>query len=216
MKRFALVLAIVAFVLPAVCFAGPFGFDYGMTKDQVIAAVGRENVIKDQDFVLRVITAPKPDDNFEAYSLLISPEKGLLKIIATGTTIDTSEFGMELKVGFGAMRDSLAKKFGAPSNTYDFLQPDSNMDAPSAFTESLRKKQRVLAANWDITAEKRKTAGPEADHLLGVVLETKALRKNAGWLEVTYEFEGFQQLYEEMQKAADQERVKALVPPARQ
>ena len=204
MKRFAFLLAMLTVLLPAVCFAGPFGFEYGMTKAQVLAIVGQQNVLKDKDFVLRVASAPKPDDRFEAYALLFSPEKGLLKIIATGKTIDTSEVGTELRVYFGAMRDSLAKQYGPPSNTYDFLQPDSNMDAPGAFTESLRKKERVLACNWDVDSTKRKAAGPEADHIIGVVLETKGLRRNAGWLEVTYEFEGFGDFYESMQKKTEQ------------
>jgi hypothetical protein len=204
MKRFALLLAMLTVLLPAACFAGPFGFNYGMTKDQVIAIVGSHNVIKNEGILLRVTSAPKPDDDFEAYLLLISPDKGLLKIIAAGKTIDTSGSGTELRVFFGAMRDSISKKYGPPTKVHDFLQPDSHMDAPGAFTESLRLKQRVLGCNWDITAQKRKTAGAEADHLLGVILEAKALRRNAGWLELTYEFEGFSAFYEEMTKKTEE------------
>ena len=204
MKRFAVLLAMFTVFLPAACFAGPFGFEYGMTKAQVLAIVGQQNVLKDKDFVLRVATAPKPDDRFEAYALLFSPEKGLLKIIATGKTIDTSEFGVELRAYFGAMRDSISKKYGPPTKSYDFLQPDSNLDAPSAFTESLRRKQRVLACNWDVNSETRKAAGTEADHIIGVVLETKGLRRNAGWLELTYEFEGFSAFYETMAGKTEQ------------
>ncbi len=204
MKRFAFLLAMLTVLLPAACFAGPFGFEYGMTKAQVLAIVGQQNVLKDQDFLLRVASAPKPDDRFEAYLLLISPDRGLLKIIATGKTIDTSVFGTELRVNFGAMRDSISRTYGQPTNSYDALQPDSHMDAPGAFTESLRLKKRVLACNWDVDAEKRKTAGSEADHIIGVILETKGLRRNAGWLELTYEFEGFGQLYEDMTKKTEQ------------
>lgn len=211
MKRFAVLLAILTLLLPAACFAGPFGFEYGMTKDQVIAAVGKDKVIntenykvRNESYILRVASAPKPDDRFETYMLIISPEQGLLKIIATGKTIDTSEVGTELRVNFGAMRDSLSKKYGAPTKSYDFLQPDSHLDSQTAFTESLRLKQRILACNWDIDAEKRKSVGPEADHIVGVILETKGLRRNAGWLELTYEFEGFSQFYEDMHKKTEQ------------
>ncbi len=204
MKRFAFLLAMLTVLLPAACFAGPFGFEYGMTKAQVLAIVGQQNVLKDQDFLLRVASAPKPDDRFEAYLLLISPEKGLLKIIATGKTIDTSVIGTELRVNFGAMRDSISRTYGQPTNSYDALQPDSHMDAPGAFTESLRLKKRVLACNWDVDAGKRKTAGPEADHIIGVILETKGLRRNAGWLELTYEFEGFSAFYESLQKKTEE------------
>ena len=127
---------------------------------------------------------------------------------AAGKTWETSQSGTELRVHFGAMRDVLARKYGPPSKIHDFLQPDSNMDAPGAFTESLRLKQRVLGCNWDITAEKRKTAGAEADHLNGVILQTKARRRNAGWLELTYEFEGFSAFYEELNKKTEQVKKK--------
>jgi hypothetical protein len=204
MKRFAFLLAMLTVLLPAACFAGPFGFEYGMTKAQVLAIVGQQNVLKDQDFLLRVASAPKPDDDFEAYLLLISPDKGLLKIIATGKTIDSSPIGTELRVHFGAMRDKLSKKYGPPTQSFDALLPGSNLDAPGAFIESLRVKQRVLACNWDVDATKRKAAGPESDHILGVILETKGLRRSAGWLELTYEFEGFSQFYDEMNKKTEQ------------
>ena len=197
MKRFALILAMLTVLLPAACFAGPFGFDYGMTKEQVIAKIGAKNVIKDEGFILKVDAAPKPDENFEVFALLFSPEKGLLKIIATGKTLSTSGNGTELRVYFGAMRDVLARKYGSPTQTADFLQPGSNLDSPGAFTESLRLKQRVLACSWDVTAEKRKSAGAEADHMIGVILQAKALRRTAGWLELTYEYEGFSEFYEQ-------------------
>jgi hypothetical protein len=79
------------------------------------------------------------------------------------------------------------------------------LDAPGAFTESLRLKQRVLACNWDVTAEKRKSVGAEADHIIGVILQAKGLRRTAAWLELTYEFEGFSAFYEqEVNKKTEQ------------
>lgn len=209
MKRFAFVLAILAFVLPGVCFAGPFGFEYGMTKEQVIKLVGKENVVKDQGYFLRVTSSPKPDPDFEAYTLIISPDQGVLKIMATGVTVDTSEFGTELKASFAVMRNKLSKTYGQPTKTYDFLQPDSNMDAPAAFTQSIFKHQRVLACNWDVPADKRKAIGSDADHLIGVILNTKVLRKKAGWFEVSYEFEGFDKFYEKVQKAEEEAKKQA-------
>lgn len=200
MKRFALVLAILTLLLPAVCFAGPFGFDYGMTKDQVVHIVGGAHIIKDEGYILQVTAAPKPDDRFEVYLLIFSPEKGLLKIIATGKTIDTDVPGTELRLAYDDMRDALSEHFGAPTKTLDMATPDSKLGDPSVFTEALLKGARLLICNWDIDAAKRKAAGPAGDHLVGVILQARALRKDAGWLQVTYEFEGFDQFAESVHK----------------
>jgi hypothetical protein len=200
MKRFAFVLAILVLLLPAACFAGPFGFNYGMTKDQVVHIVGGAHIIKDEGYILQVTTAPKPDDRFEVYLLIFSPEKGLLKIIATGKTIDTDQAGTELRANFGAMRDSFSKQYGAPAKTLDLTAPDNMLSHSSGFADALSKRLRVLACNWSLDGPKSKAS----DHLIGVILQAKGLRKNAGWLEVSYEFDGFSQFAESVQKSQEE------------
>jgi hypothetical protein len=200
MKRFAFVLALLTIVLPGICFAGPFGFDYGMTKQQVIAKVGKDAVLKDQDYFLRVSTAPKPDSAFEAYLLVISPKTGLVKIVATGKTIDTGAYGTELQVGFSSVRHALAAEYGAPTIDYDFLQPDSKLGAPSDWTAGLLKKDRKLASAWDFTTPRHKPAGVKDKHLTSILMEAKGLRKDAGWVDVSYEFQGFEELSKSVNK----------------
>jgi hypothetical protein len=195
MKRVVFVLALLTIALPGLCFAGPFGFDYGMTKEQIIKIVGKDAVIKDQGFILRVIKAPEADSKFEAYTLFISPDKGLLKIIAAGQTIDSSVYGTEVQVGFNTIRDSLITYLGAPSQDYDFVQPDSKLNSPSDWTDALQKKQRVLAATWDLTARKHRSKDVKDDHVTAVIVEAMGLRKDAGWVQLTYEFEGFEEFY---------------------
>jgi hypothetical protein len=200
MKRVVFVLALLTIALPGLCFAGPFGFNYGMTKDQIIAIVGKDAVIKDQGFVLRVIKAPEADNRFEAYTLLISPDKGLVKIIAAGQTIDTSQYGTELQVGFNTIRDSLIPYLGAPTKDYDFVQPGSQLQSPSDWTEALQKKERVLASTWDLTERKSKSNGLKNDHVTAVILEAMGLRKGEAWVQLSYEFEGFEEFYKSVNK----------------
>jgi hypothetical protein len=199
MKRVVFVLALLTIALPGLCFAGPFGFNYGMTKEQIIAKVGKDAVIKDQGFILRVIKAPEADSKFEAYTLLISPDKGLLKIIAAGQTIDSSVYGTEIQVGFKTLRDSLVPYLGAPDQDYDFVQPGSQMQSPSDWTAALQNKQRVLASTWDFTAGKHKS-GVKDEHLNSVILEAMVLKKDAGWIQLSYEFEGFDEFYKSLNK----------------
>lgn len=202
MKRVVFVLALLTIALPGLCFAGPFGFDYGMTKEQIIKIVGKNAVIKDQGFILRVLKAPEADNKFEAYTLLISPEKGLLKIIAAGQTIDSSAYGMEIQVGFKTLRDAVVERYGAPTKDYNFVQPDSQLQSPSTWTAALQKKQRVLASTWDLTAQKHLPKSVKDEHLSAIILETMGLKDkdNEGWVQLSYEFEGFEEFYKSVNK----------------
>ncbi len=200
MKRVVFVLALLTIALPGLCFAGPFGFNYGMTKDQIIAIVGKDAVIKDQGFVLRVVKAPEADNRFEAYSLIISPDKGLLKIIAAGQTIDTSQYGTEVQVGFRTLRDSLIPYLGAPTKDYDFVQPGSQLQSPSDWAEALQKKERVLASTWDFADQKSTSKSLKNDHIRAVILEAMGLRKGETWVQLSYEFEGFEEFYKSVNK----------------
>jgi hypothetical protein len=82
------------------CFAsGPFGFDKGMTRSQVIQLVGNDAVdAKNSDADTLVIkTAPKPHPAFENYMLVFSPKDGLVKLIAIGNTIESDSYGTQVK-----------------------------------------------------------------------------------------------------------------------
>ena len=86
MKKLLVALtAGVALIRPSTCYAGPFGFNYGETRSEVIAAVGASHVkpghIKE---ALILDTAHKLHPNFVSYDLIFSPTKGLIKIIALG------------------------------------------------------------------------------------------------------------------------------------
>jgi hypothetical protein len=200
MKRFVFFLALLTVALPGVCFAGPFGFNYGMTKEQVIAIVGKDAVLKDQDYLLRVSNAPSPDPAFEAYLLVISPTKGLLKIMATGKTIESSAYGTELKVGFMSVRDSVARRYGAPSENFDFVQPGSALNQPSDWMAGLLKKDRKLGATWEFAPTEKKPREAKDDHLTGIFIETMGLRRNTGWVTLSYEFEGFDKFFAGLKK----------------
>jgi hypothetical protein len=197
MKRFAFVLALLTMLLPGVCLAsGPFGFDYGMTKEQVIALVGKDAVLKDQEYMLRVSNAPRPDPSFETYLLIISPEKGLLKIMADGLTIPSSAYGTELKVGFMTVRDTVARQYGAPTHNYDFIEQGSTLNQPSDWMAGLLKKERKLGCDWDLAAAGQKSGKGKDEHISGILLETRGLKKDSGWVILSYEFEGFDAFFD--------------------
>jgi len=93
---------------------GPFGFQMGMTREQIIKLVGKSAV--DQEYskndVLAVRRAPVSDPAFEEYELVISPTEGLLQVSALGKTIKTDSFGTELRVAYMRIVTDLTSKYG--------------------------------------------------------------------------------------------------------
>jgi len=194
MERTALgVLRIIAalLLLAGSCSAGPFGFEYGMTKDAIIKLVGKDAVKEDKGDLLVLKTAPKPHELFDTYMVIISPEHGLLKIRAVSRDIDTSQYGDEIKAQFGLIRKGLENVYGEPTHTFDFLRSGSIWDESKDWMTGLLKKERTLEVYWEFK--------PPKQHLTLVDLEVMALSRETGYLGLTYEFEGWEQYADERQ-----------------
>jgi hypothetical protein len=101
--------------------AGPFGFEKGMTRDQIIKLVGKDAVDLKASHggFLKLSTAPKPHSAFESYWLIISPTNGLVKVNASGKTIETGDSGVELRSAFDDVVAGVRQKYGAPLHAYD-------------------------------------------------------------------------------------------------
>ncbi len=154
-----------------------------MTKEQVVQLVGNQAVQDFKEDVLTLTTAPKPYAAFEAYSLVISPDKGVLKIVAVGKTIGTNGFGSELHDAFNEIRGAVTTTYGKPE-TYDYLKSGSIWGEPQEWMMGLLKKERTLVAYWTVKDTK-------PNHITYIALEAAALSTEAGWLRLGYEFEGF-------------------------
>jgi hypothetical protein len=135
---------------------GPFGFEKGMTREQIIAIVGKDDVTLSKGIILDVTTAPKPHPDFNRYILLISPDKGLLKVGAYGRTIETGDSGFQLQTAFKDTVDAITQKYGSPRKVFDTcsgsdvecsLEGDhdprnGDRDAPECFP-TLQKARRI-------------------------------------------------------------------------
>jgi len=176
-----LVLAMCALAFGASA-AGPFGFERGMTKEQIIALVGNYAVKQTNDDALLLTRAPKPHPDFDQYMVTISPERGLLKISAIGITIQTNRYGTVLKAAFDEVRTAVASTYGPPSKDFNFLRSGSIWNEPEDWMMGLVKEERVLASYWDKELP---------NHIVGIVLEANTLSTEKGYLVLRYEFAGF-------------------------
>jgi hypothetical protein len=173
---------------------GPFGFDYGMTKQQVIDKLGRNALSKDSGINVLFNTAPKPHPDFEAYILAFSPEKGLLKVTAVSKNISTSEDGADLRSKYNYFLDALKSKYGKAEKEFDFCKANDVECESQYYMMELMEKNRYLNSFW--TASKV----PLPAHLQNISIDAKALDLHSGFIEVSYEFEGWDAFVDEQDK----------------
>lgn len=164
--------------------SGPFGFEAGMTKEQIIKIVG-EGAVKESDGDTLILTnAPNAHRDFESYALKISPENGLLKIVAMGKNIDTNGFGNELKNAYKDIRAALVNIYGKPNHELNMLSNGSIWFGPEDWMTAVFKKERILACTWIGLSL------PNRIHVMR--LDAAAKSKEIGYLYQSYEFEGFE------------------------
>ena len=163
--------------------ANTFGFYAGETRDQIIAAIGQTNVLKQSGDILEVAASPKPDPNFETFLLIVGKSQGLVKLIATGKDIDGDPAGHEMKTQFTALKTSLGQGYGDPSDNFDFLDVKATHRGANQFMLSLTNSERTLAVYW--------TKKDFGNQITSVSLNGNGLGSEKGYLSLEYEFAGY-------------------------
>jgi len=195
-QRPFLLAAISAILFCTPAFSGPFGFSRGMTKEQIVAQVGKSAIVSEKPDAtggtfLVLSTAPKPYSEFEKYSLIISPTEGLLKIVAIGKDISTAAAGEQLRSHFDSLHAILVASYQAPTNDFSYLKADSIWSDDKDFTMALIKKDRTLESFWLL----EKGASLTNDVTV-IDLEAKASTQDVGYILLAYEFKGWEQYVE--------------------
>jgi hypothetical protein len=167
--------------------AGPFGFERGMTRSQIVTLVGKDAVdVKESEADILVLrTAPKPHPAFDTYFLFISPTEGLLKIRAAGKLIETGDTGSELRSAFDDVVNGVTQKYGESTRTYDFCNEGVGCSSEDNWMLGLLEKNRTLSTYWDF--KKKPVNG-----ITILVVEASALRLNEGFVVFSCEFEGWE------------------------
>jgi hypothetical protein len=185
-------------VKAAVPAQGPFGFEKGMTREQIIQMVGRGAIDPDpQDLPhgrLTLTTAPKPHSSFDKYVLYISPKGGLLKVLAIGKDISTDAYGLELQQAYASIVEGVSKKYGPPTNSFDYHKGDLFKDADQ-WMMALYDKDRTLESFWDITRP--------INNVTEIKVEAKATGRDTGFVNYVVEFVGWDQYVDERKASQD-------------
>ena len=169
------------------CWAAPFGFDYGMSEEQIVKLLGSDSLMKVEGDTYYFSKAPKPDSSFEFYALTISPQKGLLKVTAVSKDIETNVYGDDLVRQFAEINHPLIKAYGE-GEEFDFLKAGSIWSEDKQWMMALLRKEREFAHAWEFLIP--------TDHITVILLQAKALTPERGYISLSYEFEGFEQYLE--------------------
>ncbi|SRR5579871_434251 len=170
---------------------GPFGFERGMTVEQIVKLVGQDSIKKREDDRVILTTAPSPHPDFELYIVTVSPDAGLLKLSAVSKDITTSAYGDGVRSKFSEIQEAVSNTYGK-GKSYDFLRAKSIWNEPNEWMMGLLKEERTLAAIWEFE---------KSDKLItAILLEAVASGTEKGYLRLGYEFDGFSKYMEEKKK----------------
>ena len=172
--------------------AGPFGLAMGMKLSEFKGLEARK---ERGTYVTKEV--PKPHSAFVSYVLMFGPKTGLCKIIAFGEVVETSVYGMELRMAFDRLEERLKAQYGKHEK-FDHLRAGSIWNEPKDFMMSLLKQERFLASYWSA-----KSGSMLKDSLPGIMLKTDVLTTEKALLSVSYDFQNFQECVKELEAAED-------------
>lgn len=142
--------------------SGPFGFDIGMTYEEVKAACGGSEPehIADEHYYVK---PKKAHPLFEKYIVWISDAVGLYYIKGISRDISVSDYGTEAKQQFESLLLPLEKKYGKFTLT-DTVKPDYYWKTDKYWMQALKDGARTYNAAWTASRDN------ESDGLLGIML----------------------------------------------
>jgi hypothetical protein len=175
------ILKVILFNAALLCFPGPFGFEMGMTLEEVTAACTEEpNPMTEKNAYM--VKPQKSHPSFSVYTVSIDENVGLYDIQALTINIPTSVYGTQLKTVFQSVLESLERTYGK-GEVSDYLYRGSIWNEPRDWMMSLIKKERVLLAAW-----KKESETNLPDDIETIVIAATALGEDTGSVFINYVF----------------------------
>lgn len=161
---------------------GPFGFDIGMTYNEVKEACGgaEPEHIADERYWVK---PKKSHPLFEKYIVWISDAVGLYYVKGVSKEISTSEYGNEVKSEFDNLVNTLEKKYGKFTKT-NTIKPDYYWKDERYWTQSIRDGARTYTAKWTANNNTYK----DYDGLFGIIVDIKSFSPQTALIYIEYMF----------------------------
>lgn len=131
------------------------------------------------------IVVPQPNDAFNKYIVLATPDGGVCEVTAVTPRIEEDDrYGTVVMARFAALSAKLAEKYGTnkPQRTNSFDKSDLN-SAPHYFTMSIMTEERIVADIWSRRSNPALTPG-----LRSIILRVMANNWLNPFVELKYSF----------------------------
>jgi hypothetical protein len=162
---------------------GPFGLSQGMTLEQSQKIMPLNKV---GDFVYSTPKVPSTHNAFESYTLVITPQHGLCKIVAIGNTINDDAYGYSIREKFNALSDALSQKYGKVEK-FDKLITGSIWSKPRDWMMGLATNERSFVAYW-IRGDKDVSFPSE---IAAIELKANGIGSDSGYIVLGYELSNY-------------------------
>lgn len=163
--------------------AGAFGILEGTPVKSIPGAVpvaGAPNV-----YDLKVV--PKPNSEFEFYSVVATANTGVCKVVGIGKDHDGDINGYDIRDTLSTFKGLLTAKYGE-SKTIDYIESGSIWGSGNGyFAMSLLKKERTLSVFW--SADLPGATLPSG--IDDISLDVRGSSSTATYMTLSYEFSNF-------------------------
>ena len=192
MKRALIVSALILWSVPTALDAQAFGVQMG---EPVSKYQGRTVASLNDPYYFR-ITVPQPNNEFESYSAIATPQTGICKVTGLGKTHENDSYGTEVRSSFDNLKVVLDGRYGK-SERFDFLKAGALWKEPREWVWSIYKGERTLTAFWTVPNGSRLPANVNA-----IMLDTKSVNASSGaYVTLGYEFSNFAQCKAVMERS---------------
>jgi len=184
-------LVFIMLIMAMSVFAGPLGFEKGMTLEQ-LQTIDPEMYLADNSETIWIMTkAPQATSAFDIFLVNIHPEIGLFSVRLISKDINCGAFGEGLVTEYNRLKELLTNNYGPASNFIDNINRGSIWSDARYYMMSLLQKDRKLLAIWT-----DKAAMP-AD-LDCVLIEAAALSSTVGYIYIQYYMEGHDEILDSL------------------
>ena len=128
-------------------------------------------------------TAPKPHNEFDAYILWHIEGIGVCALIATGKNIERDSYGVEIKRRVDDVKGQIEKKYGPPSDQFNFLNAGSIWDEPNDWMMGLYQNERRYIYYWSKNLGFKPVGTVEF-----ILLEAIGLSRSTGSINLKFEY----------------------------
>jgi hypothetical protein len=176
-------------------YDGPLGLSSEVTLDELTRRFGFTET-KLGSHIYKGIP-PKPIDDFDYYIAVVSKNHGLCKVIAKREYKNVNGHGDQVKAAVDFYRDLLIEKYGAVSDTYDFITNDTIKRNPEFWMMGLKEETVFYSFFW---TNKKGRQTPLPNKLSSVSVAPNGLSTSSALVEISYEFENFSECTKEFKK----------------